>query len=213
MKNLVIIGARGWGREVLGIVRLLPEYQCGELKVKGFLDDKADVLEGLRGDFPPIISSVEDYKPQADDVFICALGDCTYRRKYVEMILAKGGKFISVIHPTASVFPNAQIGQGVIISSMARVSDNVTIGDFTTVHGFVTLGHDATIGAYNSIESYCFFGGYSQTGENTTMHVRSAIIPHKRVGNNCSVGFGSVVMRNFGDNLHLFGNPAKKIEF
>lgn len=213
MKQLLIIGARGWGREVLGTVRLLPEYQCGELTVKGFLDDKADALEGLRGDFPPIISSVEAYEPQADDVFICALGDCRYRRKYAEMILAKGGKFISVINPTARVFPNAQIGCGVIIGTHCTISDNVTIGDFTMVHGFVTLGHDATIGAYNSIEAYCFFGGYSQTGENTTMHVRSAIIPHKRVGNNCSVGFGSVVMRNFGDNLHLFGNPAKKIEF
>lgn len=213
MKNLLIIGARGWGREVLGTVRVLPEYKSGELTVKGFLDDKADALDGLRGDFPPILSSVEDYEPQEDDVFICALGDCHYRRKYAEMILAKGGKFISVINPTARVTANVKVGQGVIIGAMAVITDNVTVGDFSMIHGFTTIGHDATIGAYNSIEAYCFFGGYSQTGENTTMHVRSSIIPHKRVGNNCSVGFGSVVMRNFGDNLHLFGNPARKIEF
>ena len=81
------------------------------------------------------------------------------------------------------------------------------------VHAFTVLGHDVKIGAYNTIESYCFFGGYSQTGDDTTFHVRSAIIPHKKVGSNCTVGFGSVVMRNFGDNLHLFGNPAKKLDF
>lgn len=213
MKQLLIIGARGWGREVLGTVRALPEYQSGELTVKGFLDDKADALEGLRGDFPPIISSVEAYEPQADDVFICALGDCTYRRKYAEMILAKGGKFISVVNPSTKINSSIKLGQGVFIGALCVITNNVTIGDFSAIHSFSVLGHDVTIGAYNTVEAYCFFGGYAQTGENTTMHVRSAIIPHKRVGNNCSIGFGSVVMRNFGDNLHLFGNPAKKIEF
>ena len=213
MKHLIIIGARGWGREVLGMARKFPQFKDGVYDIKGFLDDKADAFNGLRGDFPPILGAVETYKPQEDDVFICALGDCKYRRKYAEMILAKGGVFISLIHPDSMVSRYAKIGQGVIVCNWCSISNNVDIGDFTMVHAFTTMGHDVKIGAYNSIESYCFFGGYSQTGEGTTFHVRSSIIPHKSVGSNCSVGFGSVVMRNFGDNLHLFGNPAKKLDF
>ena len=159
MEHLVIIGARGWGREVLDIVKILPDYVNGKLKVKGFLDDKQDALEGLRGDYPPIISSVEDYKPQSNDVFVCALGDCNYRKKYADIILNKGGRFISVVHPLARLSSSAQIEQGGVIGAFSIISNNVTIGDFTMVHGFTTLGHDVTIGKYNSIESYCFFGG------------------------------------------------------
>lgn len=213
MKHLIIIGARGWGREVYGMAKNLPQFKDGTHDIKGFLDDKADAFDGLRGDFPPILGPVENYAPQNDDVFFCALGDCRYRRIYAEKILKKGGVFISLIHPGATVSSSAKIGRGVIICNWCSVSDNVDVGDFTMLHSFTSLGHDVKIGANNSIESYCFFGGYSQTGDNTTFHVRSLIIPHKKVGNNCSVGVGSVVMRNFGDNIHLFGNPAKKLDF
>ena len=48
MKNLIIIGARGFGREVYNLYldcrRNDPELVC-----KGFLDDKADALDGYEG--------------------------------------------------------------------------------------------------------------------------------------------------------------------
>ena len=36
---------------------------------------------------------------------------------------------------------------------------------------------------------------------------------HKKIGDNCVVGAGSVVMRNVKDNTHVLGNPAKKIDY
>lgn len=213
MKHLIIIGARGFGREVYNTVLLSHQYLDGEWDVKGFLDDMNGAFDGLRGEYPPILGPVETYKPQPDDVFICALGNAHYRRKYAEIILNRGGEFVSLISSEARVNKTARIGVGCVICRYALISDNVDVGDFTMIHAFSNFGHDARVGAYNSIESYVFFGGGASTGEMTTMHVRSAIIPHKKVGNNVSVGFGSVVMRNFGDNLHLFGNPAKKMEF
>lgn len=216
MKHLIIIGARGFGREVFGMAHRVRQFTSGEMDIKGFLDDKADALEGLRGSyegFPPILGPVETYVPEQDDVFVCAIGDAMYRKKYSQIILDKGGRFETLIDPVALVSSAVKIGQGSIISGWTTISNNVDIGDFAMIHSFCVFGHDVKIGAYNSIESYCFFGGYSQTGDLTTMHVRSAIIPHKRVGSRVSVGFGSVVMRNFGDDVHLFGNPAKKMDF
>ncbi len=216
MKNLILIGARGYGREIFGDIHYFDEYKRGEWSIKGFLDSDAHALDGYAcafGEYPPILGAPEEYEPQPDDIFFCALGDPGYRRKYAEMILAKGGQFVSLIHPEAAVSPGAKVGVGCVISKWCTVSNNVTIGDFTTVHSFCTMGHDVKIGAYNAIESYCFFGGYSQTGDNVTCHPRVSFIPHKKVGNNVTIGAHSVVMRNFGDNLHLFGIPAKKLEF
>lgn len=216
MKHLVIIGARGWGREVCGLAHCVRQFTSGEMDIKGFLDDKADALHGVRGPekgYPPILGPVETYIPERGDVFVCALGDAMQRKKYSQIILDKGGVFETLVDPHALVSTVAQIGQGCVIGGWTSISANVDVGDFTMIHSFCTFGHDVKIGAFNSIESYCFFGGHSQTGELTTMHVRSAILPHKRIGNRVSVGFGSVVMRNFGDDVHLFGNPAKRIEF
>ena len=45
MKQLLIIGARGWGREVCDIAKACIAAGA-EFLVKGFLDDKSDALDG-----------------------------------------------------------------------------------------------------------------------------------------------------------------------
>lgn len=209
MKNLIIIGARGWGREVLWGVK--PLVEKGDIKVKGFLDSDSHALDGLIGEFPPILGPVEDYEVQPDDIFFCAMGDPQWRKHYAEIIEDKGGHFLTIISPKASVNPNAIIGEGSYIAANTVISDNVVVGKQAMIHGLCTLGHDVKLGDYVSVEAYCFFGGYAQVGDVSAIHVRSTIIAHKKVGNNASVGAGSVVLRNVKDGVHVFGNPATKI--
>lgn len=213
MKHLLIIGARGWGREVYAGAIGTKAYRDGEYDVKGFLDSKADAFEGLKGNYPPIICAPEDYETQPDDVFFVAMGEPKWRRYYAEMMQAKGAEFISIIDDQAYVNPTATIGKGSIIGRWSIVSDNVQIGDFVMIHGYTTLGHDVKINDFSSVESYCFFGGYSELGAESIMHVRSNLTPHKKVGNKAVVGASSVVIRNVPDGQHVLGNPAKKIEY
>jgi sugar O-acyltransferase (sialic acid O-acetyltransferase NeuD family) len=212
MKHLLIIGARGFGREVYRTFVHEKSYISGEMDVKGFLDDKADALDGLDGNWPPIIGSVETYEIQEDDVFFCALGDPHWRKHYTDIILNKNGEFINIIHMTAMVSPYAKIGTGCFIGAFTTVSPNVTIGNQVMIQSYDDFGHDSVIGDYASIESYVFLGGCAKVGEFSTMHTKSSIIPHKSIGKECVVGFGSVVMRNFKDGTHVFGNPAKKMD-
>ena len=213
MKHLIIIGARGFGREIYRTFINTNPYISKEIDVKGFLDDKTDALDGLKGEWPPIIGAVETYNIQEDDVFFCALGDSHWRKHYAELISGKGGKFINIIHKTALVSPVASMGEGCIIGAYTNVSPNVTIGNHVMIQSFDDLGHDSQVGDYASIESYVFLGGYAKVGELATMHTKSSIIPHKSVGKECVVGFGSVVMRNFKDGVHVFGNPATKMDY
>lgn len=212
MKHLVIIGARGYGREVFFLAQRTDEFLRGEMDVKGYLDDKFDALDGIRGDFPPILSPVESYEIQEDDVFICALGDNFYRKKYADMVISKGGTFINLICPTAVINPTATIGYGCIINNGSIISDNVSIGNFAVIQSYDVFGHDVIIGDYATVESFCFFGGYSKMGDMSTMHTRSSIIPHKSIGNKVVVGTGSVVMTKVKDGQTVFGNPAKKVD-
>lgn len=213
MKHLVIIGARGFGREIYRTFINTNPYISKEIDVKGFLDDKADALDGLKGEWPPIIGAVETYEIQEDDVFFCALGDSHWRKHYADIISEKGGQFINIIHRTAIVSSVAALGEGCIVGAYTTISPNVKIGKHVMIQAYDDFGHDAEIGDYASIESYVFLGGYAKVGELATMHTKSSIIPHKSVGKECVVGFGSVVMRNFKDGVHVFGNPATKIDY
>lgn len=213
MKHLLIIGARGFGREIYHSFIYTRPYLDGEIGVKGFLDDKFDALDGLKGDWPPIVGTVESYQIEPDDVFFCAMGDAYWRKHYADIIEEKGGRFINIIHHTALISPASIIGHGCSIGALTTISPNVTIGNHVMIQSYDNFGHDAEIGDYASIESYVFLGGYAKVGKLSTMHTKSSIIPHKSIGKECVVGFGSVVMRNFKDGVHVFGNPAKIINY
>lgn len=212
MKHLIIIGARGWGREVYAAAKGTKAYRNGEYDIKGFLDSKTDAFEGLRGIYPPILCSPEAYDIQDDDVFFVAMGDSCWRKHYAELMEKKGAKFQTIISDGAYINPTAEIGEGSFISGWMTVSDNVTIGKHVMIHAFSTIGHDCVIGDYCSLSAYVFLGGYVELGEGAMMSPKSMVIPHKKVGEWSLVTANSVVMRNVPDNTHVMGNPAKKID-
>ena len=211
-KHLLIVGARGWGREVYASVMHSEAYENGDVDVRGFLDSDSHVLDGLRGQYPRILSAVEDYQIQPDDVFFVAMGESKWRRHYAELLKAKGARFHTIICHDAYVNPTALIGEGSFIASWTSISDNVTIGNHVMIHGLCTIGHDARIDDYASIEAYVFVGGEACIGEESVMHAHSSLLRHKQIGSHVEVGAGSVVMRDVADGLHVHGNPAKKID-
>lgn len=209
MKNLIIIGARGFGREVWGIAQNSVGYGT-EFVLKGFLDDNADALEG-KGDFGPIIDSVENYEPQIDDVFICALGNPFYKEKYTNIILSKGGEFISLIHKTS--FVKSELGPGCIVCAYCLLSCDLKIGSYNTFQGFTVIGHDVEIGNFCELETRSFMGGYSKLGDRVTLHTNAVIHPRVKVGNDAVVGALSVVIRNVKDGTTVYGNPAVRLKY
>lgn len=211
MKHLLIIGARGWGREVFDIAQACIDAGA-DITVKGFLDDKADALE-CYNNYPPILGPVETYELQKDDVFICALGDVNYKKQYAEIILKKGGEFISLVHPSAVLGNNAKVGKGCVVGAFANLSSDTIIGDFVTMSIRAGMGHDSTIGNYTHIGGNCCISGFVTIGESVTMHPGCVMVPHRKIGDNAIIGTGSVVLSNVKAGTTVFGNPAKKIEF
>lgn len=208
-KKLYIIGARGFGRETYETFLQCPHLH-DTMKCAGFLDDKSDALDGF-ADYPPIISSVEDFIPSEDDVFICALGDSRHREKYTRIIEAKGGDFINLIHPSARISPRASIGKGCIIKSLSNVSCNCKIGNHVVIQGLAVIGHDAVIGDYTTVSTFAFMGGFSRTERSVTLNPGAILLPHKHMGEGSVAGAGAVVIRNVKPNTTVFGNPATKL--
>jgi len=209
MKNLIIIGARNLGREVFHLATQCKGYQK-DFTIKGFLDDKPDALGNFKN-YPPVLNSVEDYLMEENDVFLVALGDVNFKKKYTDMISEKHGKFYSLVHPTAIIYPNTLIGEGTIICGFTSISCDCVIGNHVFVHPYCDFGHDVKIGSYCNIGAYTFLGGFAEIADLVTTHPHSSVMPHKKVGSGSIVGTGSVVMRNVPKNVTVHGNPAKVI--
>ena len=211
MKNLLIIGARGWGREVFALAQFSVGYQK-DFVIKGFLDDKPDALDGMPG-YPPIIDSVEHYEPRHDDVFICALGDNHWKKHYATIVLEKGGQFINLIHKLAYVGQNTRMGSGCIVCHEVSISCDVEIGDFVTIQRLADIGHDVKVGSYCTIGTKSFMGGGALVGDDSSVQTGAIILPHINVGNHCTIGAGAVVIKRVKDGDTVFGNPAKVLKY
>lgn len=210
MKNLLIIGARGLGREVYDLACSCQGYES-EFIVRGFLDDNVDALKGLNG-YPPIISSVENYVPQDGDIFACALGNPIHKKKYVEIILEKGGEFINLIHPSAHIGQNCKHGKGLIMFNNSHIGQDVRLGDFVTFDGQGSVGHDCHIGNYTHIGAQSSVAGFCMIADCVTINPGAHIIPHCQIGENAVIGIGSIVINKVKPNTTVFGNPAKRID-
>jgi sugar O-acyltransferase (sialic acid O-acetyltransferase NeuD family) len=206
--NLVIIGAGGLAREIYDLALVccahLPDFT-----IKGFLSIEQTNIEELG--YPKIISNSTDYVIEKGDVFFCAIGGVLRRKKVVEKILNKGGKFINLIHPSAIISPSVQLGAGIAIKSYCVISSDVTIGDFTFLQSSVIMGHDVKIGKFCQVNSFSFFAGYAEIGDCVTVNAGAKLIQNVKVEEEAVVGIGSVVLTKVKKGTTVFGSPAKRL--
>jgi len=209
MKQLIIIGAGGMGRQVLSFAKSCNGYGK-EYDIKGFLDDNPHAMEGFLG-YPPVLGTVDVYQIEEDDVFFNSIGDIKAKKLCIQKILEKGGDFLTLIHPTAQVSPDTKIGKGCMIGSYVGIGVETTIGDFCLVQSKATIGHDVHVDDYARIDCNVVLIAGVDVGKDVCIHT-SAVINHDvSLGDGSIVGAMSFVIRKVKPGQTVFGNPAKVI--
>ncbi|MEM1221359.1 MAG: acetyltransferase [Verrucomicrobiota bacterium] len=208
MKDLFILGAGGFGREVLGWLKDLPDYNV-KWKVAGFLDDNKKALD--RFDIPyKVECTLTDWSPKTDALYVCALGKPEVKQRICRQMLESGATFISLIHPSSIIGDRVTLGQGVVICPRVTLTCDVKVGDFAMINCHSSAGHDSSVGSWATISAHCDLTGGTRVGDSAFLGSGVSIIPSKSVGKNAVVGAGSVVIRSVPDGVKVFGNPARQ---
>ncbi len=79
------------------------------------------------------------------------------------------------------------------------------------VDNLVHIAHGVVVGKRSLIIANTVIGGSSKIGEDTWISPGVSVLNKIKIGNNCLIGMGSVVIRDVEDNSVVVGNPAKKI--
>ncbi len=211
--RLVIAGAGDFAREVLWTCSELPldRRQWQEIC---FIDDNPETAQArLRQHHVqlPVIATIADYVPAPQDLLICAIGDPRAKFEVCERLLTRGARFTNVIHPSASIGPDAELGQGVIICRFSWVSVDVRIGNFVTINCSSGCGHDAVVEDYCTLSCYCEATGRAHLERGAFLGSHAAVMPGVRVGEFAKVAAGSVAFRNVKAGTTVIGVPAKLI--
>lgn len=209
MKNLIILGAGGMGRQVYLFAQSCVGYMK-DYSIKGFLDDNPHAMDGFDG-FPPVLGSVDGYQIQPDDIFFNSIGDVQSKKKCIIKILEKGGDFITLIHPTASVSKGSKIGRGCMLGPRAGVGVESTVGDFCLIQDNAIIGHDVHVGDFCRIDCNVVLIAGVIIDNGVCIHTSSVINHNVHIGENAMVGALSFVIRNVKSGTSVQGNPAKRI--
>lgn len=205
---MIIIGAKGFAKEVLEVL-----HQLNQLDSLMFYDDiNVTIPELLYGKFR-VLKSIEEAATHfklVDNRFTIGIGNPVLRKKIANKFEAAGGILSSTISPSALIGSYGNlIGDGCNIMAGAIISNDVTIGNGCIVYFNSILSHDCIVGNFVEISpnatllGRCKIGSYTQIGANAT------ILPNVTIGQNVIVGAGSVVTKDIPDNCIVVGVPAK----
>lgn len=207
MKNLYIVGAGGFGREVYcwlqDMVGAEPDWNfCG------FLDDDVAALRGM--DYEKgVVSSIAEFSPKPSDLLVCGLGSVPAKKKLCQPLIERGARFLTVIHPTAVVGENVSLGHGVVLCPGVILTCDINVGDMVMVNCCSSAGHDVSIGDWSTVSAHCDLTGHTKLGRGVFLGSGARVIPGKSIGDFAYVGAGSVVIRSVAAGQKVFGNPAR----
>ena len=210
MKDLIIIGAGGFGREVAWLVERINSVNP-TWNLLGYLDDNQDIRSNNINSYP-VLGCVDDFTKYDGAYFVCAIGSSKTREKIITHIKQTKGsiKFATLIDPSVICSSTVKIDEGSIICAGSILTVNITIGKYVIINLDCTIGHDATINSYTTlypstnvsgnviIEKDCEIG--------TSVQIKQGI----SIQENCKIGAGAVVVKNIQEPGIYVGLPAVK---
>ncbi len=213
MRNLIIIGAGGLGKEAAWTALAMNRAYSGldRWQLLGFADDDAKLLQHQVFDLPVLGRPEEIGTENGPLWFHCAIGDNQRRRSLAKRCLRLNWRPATLIHPSVIRANNIVIGEGVYIGAGTIINPDVRVGDFVLINQRVAVGHDATLEDWCQLNPGAQINGQCQVGPGATIGSNASLHPGVRIGAHAVVGSNSQVLRDVTPDTTVNGVPAHPI--
>lgn len=210
-KHLVILGTGGSALDVLDVVDALSVHGAA-WKVVGFLDDGRPAgTEHLGMEVLGPLATAPQHREYG---FINTIGsDVNYKQRaaIIATTRLERQRFVTLVHPGASVSERAKVGVGVCVNYGVSVGGKAVIGDHVYLCPGAIIGHDATVGDYSIIAPGAVISGFVRIGQDCYIGAGATVRQHISVGDYSLIGMGAVVVKDVQACGTVVGNPAASL--
>ena len=200
---LALYGAGAMGREFKYIAD-----ETGEWSKVVFIDDHSTAGQMLGCEVCGFHTFRKQYDPQ-EVRFAITIGEPKFRKAAFERMTEAGYRGARVVHPSATISPDAEVGEGAVIAHGAFIGSLAKVGkNFYAAKG-ASIGHDVVIGDHTRVGVGAFIGGHTVIGENAFIGSGAMLKDRIRIGDFSVVAIGSAVFSDVEPNTTVMGNPAR----
>ena len=162
-------------------------------EIAGLLNQPFEIASGHDPSFNKVFVAIDDFQARADMV-----------NELTRTVLT------NLIHPTAFVSPQAELGLNVMIGAQAIVAMNAKVADGVTANALSSIEHDNVMGAFSFLGTGAICCGHVTTGEFVFIGGGAVVQPRITIGAHTTIGTGAVVVKDAESHSVYIGNPAKK---
>lgn len=209
MKDLIIIGAGGLGKEVAWIVERINKVNS-TWNLLGFIDDDVKI-QGKTINGYKVLGTTNDITAYDNSFFVCAIASSSIRKKIISKFSTLN--YATIIDPSIQLSNYIEIGDGSIISLNSTFTVNIHIGNHVIINYDCTIGHDSAINDFCTLYPSVNVSGNTKIYDCCEIGTGTQIIQGLKIGENAIVGAGSVVIKDLPQNCTAVGVPAEPIKF
>jgi len=210
-KRLVIIGAGGFGQEIIWAARNMnasrPQYE-----IVGYCDDdttkKGNLIYSAKVlGTPEEVDRIMAEKP----CFICAIGDNVKRAKAVKRVLSLGWLPAIVIDPSVIIAEGVSVGEGTYVGAGCILSPYAQIGNYVIINHHCSIGHNSVLDDFVQVSPGGRVSGSCRVKEGASLGSNAVIAPSITVGRFATLGASSFAMTDITDDVTAIGTPARVV--
>ena len=209
VRDLVIVGAGGHGRELFATVAALNSGTPAG-RVRGVVDDAPSHTDRLERLGLELLGPV-DRLLELGCAYALGIGSSGVRRRLVERFDAAGLEPATVVHPGAHLGPDVELGAGVVVYDRCTLTTNVRIGAHTHLNVGCAVQHDSVLGRFVQMSPGVFVNGDCTLGDDVFLGTGSIVTRGTTVGEGARIGAGAVVLTDVLAGQTVVGAPAKPV--
>lgn len=202
-EKLLIIGASGHGKVVADIALKMNKWTSIV-----FLDDD-ETVKSCMG-IEVVGKSLDAFKHIQDCDLFVAIGNNVTREKIQEKLETEGASLPTLIHPTAVIAEQVELGEGTVIMPGVVINCCTRIGKGCIINTGATIDHDNLIEDYVHISPGVHLAGTVKVGLGSWLGIGSIVSNNLEISSGCKLGAGAVVVKDITEIGTYVGVPARR---
>ena len=174
-----------------------------------FLDDDKSIKTSIGleviGTSDDIFTHIDEY-----EIFV-GIGNNDTRQRIHEMLETFGASIPILIHPSAVIGSQVDVGTGTVVMAGVVVNCCTKIGKGCIINTGSTIDHDNCIEDFVHVSPGSHLAGTVKVGKGSWLGIGSVVSNNINIANGCKVGAGSVVVKDISESGVYVGVPVRRV--